>query len=168
MAFFKHKHKATDEAELDVTAFLNLMIVLVPVLLLTMTFTQVTVLEIKLPELTGGFTPSSDSQSKLEVVIKEKSIEVFYPENTLIKKLPLIKNAKNIETYDFSQLSLVMRALKEQMADKRDVVILSQGDIAYQDLVSTMDAVKSYKTVVVASMAEIELFPEISLGDARG
>ena len=168
MAFFKYKHKGTDEAELDVTAFLNLMIVLVPVLLLTMTFTQVTVLEIKLPELTGGFTPSSDSQSKLEVVIKEKSIEVFYPENTLIKKLPLIENEIGAKGYDFTQLSLVMRALKEELIDKRDVVILSEGDIGYQDLVSTMDAVKSYKTVVVTSMAEIELFPEISLGDVRG
>lgn len=167
MSFFKYKHKGTDEAELDVTAFLNLMIVLVPVLLLTMTFTQVTVLEIKLPELTGGFTPSSDSQSKLEVVINENSIQVFYPENKLIKKLPLIKNEQGEKIYDFPQLSLVMRALKEQLTDKRDVVILSAGDITYQDLVSIMDTVKSYKTVVVSSVAEVELFPEISLGDVR-
>ena len=52
---FKYKEKGIDEAELDVTAFMNLMIVLVPVLLLSMTFTQISVLEIKLPELTGGF-----------------------------------------------------------------------------------------------------------------
>jgi hypothetical protein len=28
-----------------------------------------------------------------------------------------------------------------------------------------MDTVKSYQTVVVASVAEVELFPQISLGD---
>lgn len=165
---FKYKHKGTDDAELDVTAFLNLMIVLVPVLLLTMTFTQVTVLEIKLPELTGGFSASPESQSKLEVVIKEQGIQVFYPENALVKDIPLLKNEEGEMEYDFEQLSLVMRALKDKLQDKRDVVILSASTIGYQNLVSTMDAVKSYKTVVVSSLAEVELFPEISLGDVRG
>ncbi|MBX2808577.1 MAG: biopolymer transporter ExbD [Cellvibrionaceae bacterium] len=161
----KYRYKGTDHAELDVTAFLNLMIVLVPVLLLTMTFTQVTVLEVKLPELTGGFENSSDSQSKLEVVINRSSIDVFYPENTLVKKIPMITVDGNVKTYDFAQLALIMRALKEKLNDKRDLTILSGANTRYQDLVATMDAVKSYKTVLVSSLVEVELFPEISLGD---
>lgn len=166
--FAKYKKRKTDDAELDVTAFLNLMIVLVPVLLLTMTFTQLTVLEIKLPELTGGFTVSSDPQSKLEVSLSQKEIKVYYPENTLIKALPKIKDTDSgLLSHDYVQLSLVMRVLKEKLQEKRDAVILAAPDVDYQDLISTMDAVKSYKTVVVASEAEVELFPEISLGDPK-
>jgi len=163
---FKFKYKGTDEAELDVTAFLNLMIVLVPVLLLSMTFTQVTVLEVKLPELTGGPANSEQSQSKLEVVIDDEGFSVFYPTNTMVQKIPLTTGSDGQPAYDFLRLSQVMQALKEQLDDKKDIVLRSSPETDYQDLVFTMDAVKSYKTVVVSSLVEVELFPEISLGDA--
>ena len=38
-------------------------------------------------------------------------------------------------------------------------------DLEYQTLINTMDTVKSYQTVIAADLAEVELFPEISLGD---
>jgi len=165
---FKYRYKPTDDAELDVTAFLNLMIVLVPVLLLSLTFAQITVLEIKLPELTGGSTSSVDSQSKLEVRVEEKGIRVFYPANTMVQNIPAITENDGTKTYDFERLSKVMKALKEneQLKDKKDALILLAPKVGYQHLVSAMDAVKSYKTVIVSSQVEIELFPEISLGDA--
>jgi len=56
---FKVKRQSTDEADIDVTSFMNLMIVLVPVLLMSMTFTKVTVMEINLPELSGGSSATS-------------------------------------------------------------------------------------------------------------
>ena len=161
---FHIKNKSIDEAELDITSFMNLMIVLVPVLLLSMTFTQVTVHEIQLPELTGGSAVSSEPQSRLEVMVSRAGFEVYYPANTLIKKIPLLKD-EQVEALDFRTLSLVMQEVKQQLPDKRDALIRLSGDIDYQSLVSTMDAVKSYKTVVVASVVEVELFPEISLGD---
>ncbi|MEO0443153.1 MAG: biopolymer transporter ExbD [Pseudomonadota bacterium] len=162
---FQYRHKPEDEAELDVTAFLNLMIVLVPVLLLTMTFTQVTVLEIKLPELTGGTLNSEDTQSTLEVLITEKGIRVIYPENVVVQNIPATVGQNGELEYDFDRLSLVMQALKKQLNDKKDAVVRASPNVGYQHLVSTMDAVKSFKTVVVTSLEEFELFPDISLGD---
>lgn len=195
----KFPRAGTDDADLDVTAFLNLMIVLVPVLLLSMTFAKVTVLEINLPELTGGEINSLESQGKLEVVVTKSGYQVFYPESTLIKEIPLIAmpikestaktgavsaNDSSVTagpntasedvqgegvmdtSYDYRTLSLVMQALKQQLTDKRDVLLRLDKHVDYEDLVRTMDAVKSYKTVVVTSVEEIELFPEISLGDA--
>lgn len=177
----------TDDADLDVTAFLNLMIVLVPVLLMSMTFAKVTVLEINLPELTGGSINSLESQGKLEVVVTPKGYRVFYPESTLIKDIPLImvpaksagsstsKNDGSVtgpeqleESYDYRTLSLVMQTLKQQpqLTEKRDVLLRLNKNVDYENLVLTMDAVKSYKAVVITSVEEIELFPEISLGDA--
>ena len=166
---FKYRYRPTDEAELDVTSFLNLMIVLVPVLLLSLTFAQITVLEIRLPELTGGSGVSPDSQTNLEVVLADEGIKVFYPNNrSLVKDIPLVTQEDGNASYDFATLSLVMQALKKDAAlqEKREVLLLSAAEVAYQDLVSAMDAIKSYKTVVVTSPVEIELFPEISLGDA--
>lgn len=162
---FKFQHKGTDEAELEITSFMNLMIVLVPVLLLSLTFTQITVLDVKLPELTGGPALSAESQSQLEVRIEEEGFKIFYPEGNLVKDIPLT-DPNVIGSYDFQLLSQVMQDVKAQLNDKRDILVLSSPDIDYQSLVFTMDAVKSYKTVVATSLVEVELFPEISLGDA--
>ena len=49
-----------EAAELDVTPFMNLMIVLVPVLLLSMVFTHTTVIDLNFPSgenAAGGFDP---------------------------------------------------------------------------------------------------------------
>ncbi len=159
------KRKLVEEADLDVTSFMNLMIVLVPVMLLSLTFTQITVHEIKLPDLSQSAVSSQENPPKLEVLLHQKGIKVFYPSNQLIKDIPMVE-VEQSEQYDFELLSLTLRELKKQLTEKRDVLLLSEGDMDYQSLVSTMDALKSYKTVVAASLVEVELFPEISLADA--
>ncbi len=163
---FKYKAKSNEPADIDVTSFMNLMIVLVPVLLLSMTFTQTTVLEIKLPELTGGAVATDDPQSKLEVEITSTGFKVFYPENVLVQDIPLVQSEDG-DTYDFQKLSYILQVVKQKVSEKRDVLLRSELDIDYQHIVATMDTLKSYKTVVAASVVEIELFPEISLDDAR-
>ena len=163
---YSDNRSGTDEAELDVTSFLNLMIVLVPVLLLSMTFTQITMLEISLPELTGGSGTSATAQSQLEVVIGEEGFKVYYPENTLIQEIPL-KQVEEGSVYDYAQLSLVLQEVKKQLQDKKDVLLLSEPQVNYQELVHTMETVKSYKTTLMTDVVEIELFPEISLDNAN-
>lgn len=160
------KHGSDEDADIDVTSFMNLMIVLVPVLLLSMTFTQTTVLEIKLPELTGGGAAIDDPQSKLEVEITETSLKVYYPETTLVQEIPVVQTEEGA-AYDYRKLSYILQVIKRQVSEKRDVLLRSELDISYQDIVAAMDTLKSYKTVVAGSVVEIELFPEISLDDAR-
>ena len=46
----KNRRRKYTEAELDITAFMILMIVLVPVLLLGLVFSQVTAIDVNLPE----------------------------------------------------------------------------------------------------------------------
>lgn len=162
---FEYRYKKNDEpGELEITSFMNLMIVLVPVLLMSMSFTQITVLDVSLPELTGGYTASETEQSKLEVRVDQQGFKVFFPEDKLVKTLPVLVTESG-SAYDFAQLSLVVQELKQQLPEKRDVLLLAEPNVDYQSLVFTMDALRSYKTVVAASLVEIELFPEISLGD---
>ena len=158
---FKIKRQDTDNADIDVTSFMNLMIVLVPVLLMSMTFTKISVMEINLPELGGGPASSSMDQSQLEVMVRKTGMKVYFPSGSLVKDIPLLEDGKQ----DFQTLSLVMREIKLRVADKTDALILLTKDLEYQTLLNTMDTVKSYQTVVVASLAEVELFPHISLGD---
>jgi len=52
----KHHYRQSGKAppELEITTFLNLMVVLVPFLLITAVFSRITILQLKLPEGAGG------------------------------------------------------------------------------------------------------------------
>lgn len=164
MSFIVQK-KVVEEADLDVTSFMNLMIVLVPVMLMSLTFTQITVHEIKLPDLTHSIYSADETPPKLEVLLHKTGIKVFYPSNVVIQNIPMIE-VEQEQVYDFEQLTLVLQEVKLQLNKKRDLLLLAESGIDYQTLISTMDAVKSYKTTLAASVVEVELFPEISLANA--
>ena len=159
------KRRVIEEADLDITPFMNLMIVLVPVLLISMVFSHITILQLNLPDLTGSVTPSAELNRQLEVVLRKSSFEVYYPSGVLIKTINA-KETEDGEKLDYETLSLVLQEIKRQLKDKSDVLLLSEADVSYQSLVSTMDTVRAFRTIVAASSVEVELFPEISLGDA--
>ena len=159
------KRSVTEEADLDITPFMNLMIVLVPVLLISMVFSHITILQLNLPDLTGKVTQSAERNRQLEVVLRKSSFEVYYPSGVLIKTINA-KETEDGEKLDYESLSLVLQEIKKQLKDKSDVLLLSEADVSYQSLVSTMDTVRACRTVIAASAVEVELFPEISLGDA--
>lgn len=162
----KRRHKR-GEADLDVTSFMNLMIILVPVLLISMVLARTTVLDLKLPDMADSSTPQEEEPpQQLEVVIRANYIDVNYPAGVRLKRV-----AKTAEgAHDYSLLALILQEVKRNLEDKgikkKDIYILSEKNTEYQTLVTTMDTARSFKAVVAAAMVDAELFPEISLGDA--
>jgi biopolymer transport protein ExbD len=160
------RHNKKEEAELDITSFMNLMIILVPVLLLGMVLSRTTVLDLKLPDLANAASNDPEVIEQLELVIRPDFIDVNYPAGNTLKRVEKIANGD----YDFKLLSLTLQDLKRQLEDlgkeKKDIYILSEKITPYQTIVATMDTARSFKAVVAASVVNAELFPEISLGDA--
>jgi biopolymer transport protein ExbD len=155
----KHKHRAA--ADLDVTPFMNLMIVLVPVLLLSMVFTHTTVIDLNFPSGDGAESAFDPDLVHLEVVVKRDGFAVADGRGGTIKFIPRVDGE-----YDFAQLSLVMQEIKKRMPDKRDISVLLMDQTSYQTLVSVMDKVRSYPTVQHLEVVQAELFPVVSLGDS--
>lgn len=163
------KRRNREEAELNITSFMNLMIVLVPVLLMSMVFSQITVLDLKLPDMAADSSAPEEeedpSKQMLELVIHDDRLVVNYPAGTPLKTLPDVDGE-----HDFALLSNVLQEVKRQLRErdieKRDIFILAQQDTDYQTLVTAMDTVRSFKAVVAASVVDAELFPDVSLGDA--
>lgn len=153
-----------EQADLDITGLLNIMIVLVPVLLMSLAFSQITVLNLRLPE--GGDGAGDLAQEEIELVIRADRMEVHFPRGTLLKTIPQTAQQQP----DFALLSLtlqeVKRLLAEQQIEKRAITILSESDTAYQFIVTAMDTARSFRTVVGIDTIEAELFPEIAFGDA--
>ena len=155
------KHKHQDAAELDVTPFMNLMIVLVPVLLLSMVFTHTTVIDLNFPTGEGADAAFDPDAVHLEVVVRDDTLQVADGRGGVIKTLPKVDGQ-----YDFAELSLVMQELKRRMPEKQDITVLLEQDTDYQTLVTIMDTVRSYPTVQHLEVVQAELFPVISLGDS--
>ncbi|WNO08963.1 ExbD/TolR family protein [Teredinibacter sp. KSP-S5-2] len=168
----RHRRFRQQEADLDITSFMNLMIILVPVLLMSMVFSHITVLDLKLPDLASNSGPNKDPKNELlELVIEPNELVINYPAGAPLKRIPLKENDDTgAQEYDFKTLSVVLqevkRLLREKGIDKKDILILSQQDTDYQTIVRAMDTVRSFKAVVAASVVDAELFPQVSLGDA--
>lgn len=162
------RKRDTGPVELNVTSFMNLMIVLVPVLLLNMVLSFTTVLEIKLP---GGGDSADDATEnrQIELIIRPEHMALNFPAGVGMASFPKVDGQ-----YDYKKLTEKLKQLKltfansddEALQNKKDILILSEEKTDYQTLVSTMDAVRSYQAVLITDVVHAELFPDISLGDA--
>ena len=156
----RRHRRLTSSADLDITAFLNLMIVLVPVLLLGMVFSQIRMIELNFPGMEAGQAPAAEDLRLVVTVIPE-GLEVADSERGLIEVLPARESVQ-----DYEGLRTVLQQIKSRMPDKTDVILEVGPEVDYQTLVSVMDTVRSYPAVVAASVVEAELFPDVSLMDA--
>lgn len=165
--FQRRRHRHKPEAELDITSFMNLMIILVPVLLMSMVFARITVLDLQLPKTLDGEAAESDDQPRqLELVIRDDYFQVNFPAGTPVEQIPHGENGEPKLKQLSELLQNIKRELQNQGIDKNDILILSEPDTHYQMLVSVMDTARSFRAVVAASAVDAELFPMISLGDA--
>lgn len=147
--------------ELNITSFLNLMVVLVPFLLITAVFSRITIMELNLPTGAGSSSPQQIKLS-IEVVVREKGLEIGNG-RAILARYPKVDDA-----YDLKSLTEYLLKLKEKYPDKTDATVLMEADIEYDYLVKVMDAVRSAE-VRLPGKEEIEkvaLFPDISIGDA--
>lgn len=177
----RKKGRQKEDAELDITSFMNLMIVLVPVLLMMMVFSRITVVELNLPSLSSIPDGESIEQQLLEVEVSERGLDVFFPQGYLVTNIPMIPKEDDdgvitmqdglpVMTQNFEQLQKTLISVKQTLlangAEKRDIILLLQEDTDYQTIVSLIDKTRSYKDVVVTSVVDAELFPDVSLSDA--
>lgn len=157
----RRHRRLVSSPELDITAFLNLMIVLVPVLLLGMVFSQIRSIELDFPGLEGSAAPDA-ATLRLVVTVLPEGLEVAGSERGLIDVFPLVNGQQ-----DYSRLQSLLKGIKARVPDKTDVVLEVAPRVDYQTLVTVMDTVRSYPAVVAASVVEAELFPDVSLMDAN-
>ncbi|MFT3929979.1 MAG: biopolymer transporter ExbD [Spongiibacteraceae bacterium] len=166
MAMRRVRAHQEEAADLDMTPFISLLVALVPFLLVSVVFSHITVLDLKLPNAAGGEGGASESQNEeVELVIRADHLDINYPRGTLVKSIADVDGK-----HDYAMLSSVLqevkRQLKEKSIEKKTITILSEADTPYQTIVSSMDTVRSYKTTLVTSVVDAELFPDISFGDA--
>ena len=156
-----YKRRTGNTYEIDVTTFLNLMVVLVPFLLITAVFSRLTIVELNLPSAAGG--PSSNEDSfRVEVIVREAGMEISNGSAT-IASIPKIE-----DEYDFDSLSELVVELKREYPEHDAASVLMEPHIPYDYLIQVMDTVRAVEvpTDVEDEVELYALFSEISVGDA--
>jgi len=157
--YYRKRAKA-DSAELDVTTFLNLMVVLIPFLLITAVFSRVTITELHVPTSAGGSADNTPNFA-IEVIVREEGLEIANG-FSVEAAIPKTEGQYNLET-----LAEMLMRLKKEYPEKKDATVLMEPQIAYDHLIQIMDAMRWRLETAEGSEEAVRmaLFPEISIGD---
>jgi biopolymer transport protein ExbD len=157
----KKRHKEAEE--LNITAFMNLMVVLVPFLLITAVFSRLAVLELNLPRSQSEASAEQEPEFQLEVTVRDARIEVGDRNSGVLSRFD-----NTPDGYALGELATYLQRVKQQFPDKANATLLLEPDISYQVLVEVMDTLRVAERFDEAQdrVVKFELFPEISIGDA--
>ncbi|PJF33355.1 MAG: biopolymer transporter ExbD, partial [Phototrophicales bacterium] len=115
----RSRRKRETNADINITAFMNLMVVLVPFLLITAVFSQISILELNLP---AGAPVQQEEVKKpivLEVLIYKNRMEVVDRQTGPLKIIPTVADG-----YDYTTLVSVLKAVKRRFPEVTDITLL--------------------------------------------
>jgi biopolymer transport protein ExbD len=152
-----------EAAHLEITAFINLIVVLVPFLLSTAVFTRLSVIDLSLPAQSNErIEKLTENNLQLEVVVRQQALEVGDRIGGLIQRIP----ATPTGAPDVQALQTLVQQIKTKYPDKTEATVLAEPDTSYDTLVQVMDVVRAGHMAVDGKAVKAELFPNISIGDA--
>ena len=151
-------------ASLEITAFINLIVVLVPFLLSVAVFTHLAVIDLSLPAQSNERVQNLDPNKplKLEVIVRAKYVEVNDKHGgKIVDPIPNLASGPDERT-----LSTTIMKNKEKFPQHDDASVLAEDSIPYESLVQVMDAVRAGQEVQGKDLIVTDYFPNISVGDA--
>ena len=156
-----YRRRTSEPADLDMTTFLNLMVILVPFLLITAVFSRITIVELSLPSSVGRSAPTEPS-FRVEVIVRGGGLEISNG-SSVIATIP-----NSGDEYDIETLSDLVMSLKRDHPDDNEASVLLEPNIEYDHLIQVMDAVRSAELPQVdeQEITRVALFTDISIGDA--
>ncbi len=150
------------EADLDMTTFINLMVVLLAFLLVTAVFTEVTRLNVNLPAPgAGGSADNNKPALVLEVTLYKDRILVANQTTGPLKEFPATSDG-----LDFKGLKDFLIELKDQYPAVTEVSLMLEADTPYDLIIQGMDAVRYKPRMVNGKQIKAALFPDISFASA--
>ena len=159
----KHHYKlqGKEELELNITTFLNLMVVLVPFLLITAVFSRMAVIELNLPSSTSG--AASEIGFRPEIIVRELGLEITNGRQ-IIAAIPKVDGE-----YDLAMLGEYMQSLKGDYSEVDAASVLVEPQVPYDYLIQVMDVVRSVDLpdeTAENGFVRVALFPAIAVGEA--
>lgn len=140
------------QVELNITSFLNLMVILIPFLLLNAVFIQVSIVSVDQPSASTS-TAQTPPELLLDVLV--------YPDRFVVNNRNQQGHLGVIEGNNYDQLNQLLREIKTQHPKVNSATLNVADVVDYQRIISTMDAVRIIKSD--RTDAKYPLFPELQL-----
>ncbi|MCK5383130.1 MAG: biopolymer transporter ExbD [Gammaproteobacteria bacterium] len=150
-----------DAHTVDVTAFLSLMVILVPFLLVTAVFSRMTILEVQ-PAGGEGDGETDPDPLQLQVTVRRDVIEVDYFEEAGQPQSVNISRSTDAQALD--SLATLAGELKTRYPDSLEATVLLEPQVAYEVLVDVLDVLRVKLQPQDDVTRKLELFPLIALG----
>ena len=147
-----------DVYTVDVTAFLSLMVILVPFLLITAVFSRTTIIELQ--QAVGEDTQqAAPDPLQLLVTVRQSVIEVSYRGQAQPVKIDRSREGSALQS-----LSALATDLKTQYPQSKEATLLLEPQIPYEQLVQVLDVLRAKPEEPEESVEREVLFPNIALG----
>ncbi|MDH3979274.1 MAG: biopolymer transporter ExbD [Gammaproteobacteria bacterium] len=147
-----------DVHTVDVTAFLSLMVILVPFLLVTAVFSRATILEIQ-PVSAESDQKSAPDPLQLQVIVRHAVIEVSYLGQTRAERID-----RSSDDRALASLATLAGELKARFPQSLEATVLLEPQIPYDVLVQVLDVLRVKLQQTGDAVEQTELFPLIALG----
>jgi len=165
-AMRKLERKNRRPAELLLVPMIDIFTVLVTFLLMTAVFSRTVIVELKLPVQSSAPTELPPGLV-LEVVLRQGGLVVQDRKSGPLRGGDFPR-ADAKASYDLAALSTFLQQVKAQFPDKTEATLLLEPEVPYNDLVQVMDTVRILEQRKGGQLVQVELFPDVSLGDAEG
>ena len=170
-------HRDIEAISINITPVMNLFVVLIPFLLMSAVFVQISVIDSVLPKLSTATTIiQKKEKDKLLVSVYIRSdgfsigkvggnprpqFENQWAKGDLGGRIPKTNNKE----FNFEALNNQMIKIKNSYPDAESVVIFPDGEIPYEELIKTMDATRETKVQDASGQfVKRYLFPDAVIG----
>jgi biopolymer transport protein ExbD len=120
------------ETDLEIMPLMNLFVAMIPMLLISAVFLNVTVIDMKAPTDAASDTPPNQQALALSVTIQETA---FVVEGRGIARRVIARADADAD----EQLASALASVSAAHPDNREVTVVSQPNTNYGDIVAVMD-----------------------------
>ncbi len=178
----KRRNRPDQVLEPDLTPIMNLIVVLIPLLLTSVQFIKLGIIELNLPPSVAGISEPVVMDKEPVLPRLDLSISITSNGFTISSALAVLRNEAGVSVpkrrdnqYDYEmlnqQLMIIKTGVENRFADSKKVIIMAESEIDYQTLVSTMDAARNPFAMDTVRFEDIqrvwypneELFSEVSI-----
>ncbi len=158
------RHREEVEADLEILPLMNLFVVLIPMLLLSAVFLELSVIRMNLAEGDAPSLPPKEETLGLAIAIEDAQ---WIVKGRALARRVVERGAGPGETEPLDELHAVLTDIVARHPDARDVVIESRPRTRYDDIVAVMDVSRETGLVGI-SLAPASASAPASAGPGAG
>jgi biopolymer transport protein ExbD len=122
------------EADLDLLPLMNLFIAIIPMLLLSAVFVQLSAIDLNLPPALERNEKGSDQKESLALAVTIRD-DHYVVEGNQLRAQVISRREEGAD----ERLGEVLTAVEREHPDNEDVMIISQEDTRYDEIIHVMD-----------------------------